>query len=105
MGIQTLDLTIGCQYKVSTRIVPVLTFLQLLITYWPRREVSNKAQLCAHHEMNMDWSCVWNLDKIAEEYFQKSQLFFKRFEMEDLFFHRRNESNDSNVNWCKVSKV
>jgi hypothetical protein len=43
-------------------------------------------------------SCVWNLDKFAVEYFQKSRLSFKRFEMEDLFIHRRNESNDSNVN-------
>jgi hypothetical protein len=34
--------------------------------------VSNKAQLCAHHGMKMDWSWVWNLDKVAVEYFQKA---------------------------------
>jgi hypothetical protein len=37
-----------------------------------KKNVSNKAQLCAHHEMNMGWSCVWNLDKVAEESFKKA---------------------------------
>jgi hypothetical protein len=54
-------------------------------------------------EMNMDWSCVRNLDKIDRGIFSKSRLSFKRFEMEDLFIHRRNESNDSNVHLYKVS--
>jgi hypothetical protein len=49
--------------------------------------------------------CVWNLDKFVVEYFLKSRLPFKRFEMENfLFIHRRNESNDSNVK-CGIFKV
>ncbi len=48
--------------------------------------------------------CVWNLEKFAVAYFKKSRLSFKRFEMENLFIHRRNESNDSNVK-CGIFKV
>jgi hypothetical protein len=33
-----------------------------------------------------NWSCVCNLDKIAEEYFHKSRLSFKRFKMEVYSF-------------------
>jgi hypothetical protein len=53
--------------------------------------------VCTSWKEYFCWSCVWNLEKVAEENLKKSRLSFKRFKMEDLFIHRRNESNDSNV--------